>query len=62
MTQENQTPRPGEAALKNMELLMKESAVFKVPKVPPQKKQTKKLKVLDEEDYVEVIIKHINYV
>ncbi|XP_045454089.1 splicing factor ESS-2 homolog [Melitaea cinxia] len=59
MTQENQTPRPGEAALKNMQLLKKESAVFKVPKVPPQKKQTKKLKVLDEEDYVEGIAKII---
>ncbi|CAH2093730.1 unnamed protein product [Euphydryas editha] len=59
MTQENKTPRPGEAALQNMQLLKKESSVFKVPKVPPQKKQTKKSKILDEEDYVEGIAKII---
>lgn len=53
MTQKNNESRPGVGALKNMQLLKKESTVFKVPKVPP-KKVIKKAKVLDEEDYVEV--------
>lgn len=60
MTQENHVTKPGEAALQNMQLLKKESTLFKVPKVPPKKKTVKKAKVLDEEDYVEVsMIKYI---
>ncbi|XP_046963920.1 splicing factor ESS-2 homolog [Vanessa cardui] len=59
MTQENRTPRPGEAALQNMQLLKKESSVFKVPKVPPKKKTTKQSKILDEEVYVEGIARII---
>ncbi|VVC92594.1 unnamed protein product [Leptidea sinapis] len=51
-------PRPGEAALKNMQLLKTESSVFKVPKVP-KKKQPKKTQVLEEEEYVEGIAKII---
>ncbi|XP_023951050.2 splicing factor ESS-2 homolog [Bicyclus anynana] len=57
MTSENES-RPGVGALQNMQLLKKESTVFKVPKVPP-KKVIKKSKVLDEEDYVEGIAKII---
>ncbi|XP_028172966.1 splicing factor ESS-2 homolog [Ostrinia furnacalis] len=52
-------PKPGEAALKNMKLLKKESSVFKVPKVPKKKPSTKKAKVLEEEVYVEGIAKII---
>nr|XP_026488593.1 splicing factor ESS-2 homolog [Vanessa tameamea] len=59
MTQENRTPRPGEAALQNMQLLKKESSVFKVPKVPPKKKTTKQSNILDEEVYVEGIARII---
>lgn len=52
---ENNNTKPGKAALQNMVLLKKESSLFKVPKVP-KKKLIKKAEVLDEEDYVEVII------
>lgn len=53
MAEEEKTPRPGEAALKNMQLLKNESTVFKLPKVPNQKIK-KKAKALDEELYVQV--------
>ncbi|CAH0713847.1 unnamed protein product, partial [Brenthis ino] len=61
MTQENHVTKakPGEAALQNMQLLKKESTLFKVPKVPPKKKIAKKAKVLVEEDYVEGIARII---
>ncbi|CAH2266211.1 jg17799 [Pararge aegeria aegeria] len=58
MMQENSESRPGVGALQNMQLLKKESSVFKIPKVPP-KKVIKKSKVLDEEDYVQGIAKII---
>ncbi|XP_034827546.1 splicing factor ESS-2 homolog [Maniola hyperantus] len=58
MTQKNNESRPGVGALQNMQLLKKESTVFKVPKVPSQR-VIKKAKVLDEEDYVEGIAKII---
>ncbi|XP_041971655.1 splicing factor ESS-2 homolog [Aricia agestis] len=48
----------GAAALENMQLLQKESSVFKVPKVP-KKKVVKKTNVLDEEEYVKGIAKII---
>lgn len=53
MSGENNTPKPGAAALENMKLLKHESAIFKVPKVP-KRKEKKKAQVLDEDLYVEV--------
>lgn len=53
MAEEENSPRPGEAALKNMQLLKSESTVFKVPKVPNQKAKPK-AKALDEDLYVQV--------
>lgn len=53
MSDEQTQRKPGEAALQNMQLLKKESTVFKVPKVP-KKRNANKSKVLDENLYVEV--------
>ncbi|GBP70073.1 Splicing factor ESS-2 homolog [Eumeta japonica] len=51
--------KPGSAALENMKLLKNESEIFKIPKVPIKKKETKKSRVLDEDKYVEGIAKII---
>ncbi|XP_063541352.1 splicing factor ESS-2 homolog [Cydia strobilella] len=59
MAEEPAVSRPGEAALKNMQLLKKESSVFKIPKVPQKRPEKKQAKVLDEEVYVEGIAKII---
>lgn len=53
MTEESKVARPGEAALRNMQLLKHESSVFKVPQVP-KKRTVKKAQVLDEDEYVQV--------
>ncbi|XP_045503419.1 splicing factor ESS-2 homolog [Colias croceus] len=58
MSESPSPSRPGEAALKNMQILKSESSLFKVPKVP-KRKLIKKTQVLDEEDYVEGISKII---
>lgn len=55
MAEEEKRSKPGEAALRNMQLLKAESSVFKVPKVPQKKRSDKKQPVvLDEDVYVEV--------
>lgn len=54
MTEEPKCSKPGEAALKNMQLLKTESTVFKVPNVPKKNKVKEKAQVLDEDIYVEV--------
>ncbi|XP_063368641.1 splicing factor ESS-2 homolog [Cydia amplana] len=59
MAEEPAVSRPGEAALKNMQLLKKESSVFKIPKVPQKKPEKQRATVLDEEVYVEGIAKII---
>ncbi|XP_072934533.1 splicing factor ESS-2 homolog [Epargyreus clarus] len=58
MSEEHKDSRPGEAALRNMQVLKHESSVFKVPKVP-KKRILKKAQVLDEEEYVQGIAKII---
>ncbi|XP_047999101.1 splicing factor ESS-2 homolog [Leguminivora glycinivorella] len=59
MSEEPAISRPGEAALNNMQLLKKESSVFKVPKVPQKRLEKKRAEVLDEDVYVEGIAKII---
>lgn len=60
MTEKVKTLKPGEAALKNMQLLKTESTVFKIPKIPSKKSNLKKkTKVLNEDVYVEGIAKII---
>lgn len=53
MSGENNTAKPGAAALENMKLLRHESAIFKIPKIP-KRREKKKAQVLDEDVYVEV--------
>ncbi|XP_073948442.1 ess-2 splicing factor homolog [Choristoneura fumiferana] len=60
MAEEEKRSKPGEAALRNMQLLKAESSVFKVPKVPQKKRSDNKQPiVLDEDVYVEGIAKII---
>lgn len=51
--------KPGEKALEALKKLNSEVSLFKVPKAPLAKKP--KMKLLTEEEYIEVFIAHILY-
>ena len=64
MAQKDDNKKPGGGALQNMQLLKKESSLFKVPKVPPKKKIVKKTKIeiySSYHDWCKVGQRHIYY-
>lgn len=55
---DKQIEKPGEKALEAMKNLTNAVSIFKVPKLPEQRKR--KMKILNEDQYIEVCLNLIN--